>query len=363
VADYTFFTSKSGVDKPWVSRVTYVNEMGDFHDTVFGYHPGDARTQPTFWLKYVDKDGNTQFKTFNDAPWEANSSYKSWKQQHLTIVPVRPAKPSSDARQMAATPLDVNDPASRAKPAAGESEPAPSTSPPKPKFTGAVPPDYNDDTSMRNEPTRATKGEAEETPAPTAAKKTTAEQDEATDAQPAPQPKPAPRKETVEEFLARGGKITVVPAQETPEPKVTPQPKEKPDDLSIYGEGPTTDAIHAADRRRAGMGNKPKHHVFPQEPKMRKWFEDHGFTGKRDIDNYTVVLDEDLHQAIHGGGDYRLGRREWENEWNRRVWRELLDAEAAKRARNGRRLSQREIRAIIYQLMAEYGIPRKFVKY
>lgn len=360
VADFTFLTTKSGVDNPWVSRVTYVNEMGEFVDTVFGYHPGDADTEPTFWLKYADKDGKTQIKTFNDAPWGENSSYKQWKQQHLTIVPVRPARPSSDARQIAAVPPNANDPTTRARPAAGVSEPAPG----KPKFTGVVPPAYDDETSVRNEPTRGVKAATEETPAQPAIKqpaKEKAEADEAADAQPAPLPKPALRKETVEEFLARGGKITVLEPQETPEPTVTAQPREKPDDLSIYGEGPQTDAIHAADRRRAGMGNKPKHHVYPQE--MRTWFEDHGFSGRRDIDNYTVVLGEDLHQAIHGGGDYRRGRREWENEWNRRVRRELLDAEAAKQARNGRRLSQREIRAIIYRLMDEYGIPRKFVKY
>lgn len=343
-----------------MSKVTYVNEMGEFVDTVFGYHPGDADTEPTFWLRYADKDGNTQLKTFNDAPWGENSSYKQWKQQHLTIVPVRPAKPSSDARQKAAVPPNVNDLTTQAKPAAGVSKPAPG----KPKFTGVVPPAYDDETSMRNEPTRGVKAATEETPAQPAIKQPAKEKavaDEVDEAQPAPLPKPAPRKETVEEFLARGGKITVLEPQETPEPKVTAQPREKPDDLSIYGEGPQTDAIHAADRRRAGMGNKPKHHVYPQE--MRKWFEDHGFRDRRDIDNYTVVLDEDLHQAIHGGGDYRLGRREWENEWNQRVRRELLAAEAAKRARNGRPLSQREIRAIIYRLMDEYGIPRKFVKY
>jgi hypothetical protein len=367
VADYTAFTSKSGVDKPWVSRVTYVNEMGEFADTVFGYHPGDAKTQPTFWVKYADKDGATQIKTFNDAPWDEKSTYKSWKQQHLTIVPIRPATPSADARQMAAPP-NLNDPAAQVKPAAGVSEPAPATS----KFKGVVPPAYDDDASMQNEPTRATKAAADEAPEQPSAKQTAKakpEADEVVDAQPAPQPKPAPRKETVEEFLARGGIVERIPEGVSGKPnakpkshtEITAQPKEKPDDLSIYGEGPQTDAIHAADRRRAGMGNKPKHHVYPQE--MRKWFEDHGFTGKRDIDSYTVVLDEDLHQAIHGGGDYRRGRREWEDEWNRRVRRELLDAEAAKRARNGRRLSQREIRAIIYDLMEEYGIPRRFVKY
>jgi hypothetical protein len=107
----------------------------------------------------------------------------------------------------------------------------------------------------------------------------------------------------------------------------------------------------------AGMKAKPKHHVLPQE--HRPWFEDHGFKGKLDIDNFTVELEEAEHQAIHGGGNYQLGRTTG-FEWNGRVMAELT-AEEAKLG--GRLLTPREVLTIVKRLMTTYKIPANFVPY
>ncbi len=106
----------------------------------------------------------------------------------------------------------------------------------------------------------------------------------------------------------------------------------------------------------AGMKAKPKHHVFPQEE--RAWFEERGFTGEFDIDKFTVEIEEAEHQAVHGGGDYRLGRSTG-FEWNRRVMAALRSEEAGL----GRRLRRRRIFEIVQNLMEEYRIPHEFVPY
>ena len=108
---------------------------------------------------------------------------------------------------------------------------------------------------------------------------------------------------------------------------------------------------------RAGAAAPPKHHVFPQE--MRAWFEERGFKGANDIDNFTVELDQAEHQAIHGGGDWRLGRT-WPGEWNQLLERELLDAE---KLVGGRKLGFDEITTIVKEFMVEYGIDKPFVPY
>jgi Domain of unknown function (DUF4157)/Predicted lipoprotein of unknown function (DUF2380) len=172
-------------------------------------------------------------------------------------------------------------------------------------------------------------------------------------------PPPAPTKETVEEYFARTGKTSEdVRVKAGPEPKkqITAQPGAKKDDLSVYGEGQEVSAVQGADKRRAGMAAKPKHHVYPQE--IRPWFEKRGFKGKNDIDNFTVELEEAAHQAIHGGGNYRVGRT-WSNEWNQRVMRELFIAEVSK----GKALTMTEIKNLVKNLMEEYGIKGPFKPY
>jgi hypothetical protein len=61
------------------------------------------------------------------------------------------------------------------------------------------------------------------------------------------------------------------------------------DDLSrlraFYGEGPEADSLSVVDAQRASLKATRQHHVFPQDPKLRKFFEERGFVGDQDIDN------------------------------------------------------------------------------
>ncbi len=165
-----------------------------------------------------------------------------------------------------------------------------------------------------------------------------------------------PRRETVEEYLARGGKITRGPTRpHQPEPSWDRPPNLAPTRAAL-GEGPEVGALGVANRTRAGMSRLPRHHVLPQE--HRPWFEARGFTGRQNIDRFTVKMGAGPHQAIHGGGNWRLGRT-WKNEWNRRIMRELTQAEQ----RLGRQLTVREIWTTTTRLMREYRIPREFIPY
>ncbi|GIJ75396.1 hypothetical protein [Virgisporangium ochraceum] len=62
----------------------------------------------------------------------------------------------------------------------------------------------------------------------------------------------APRVETVEEFLARGGKIQQLPPGPVPEGSPTALPRETGDELRALGEGPEVEAVTEATARRAG---------------------------------------------------------------------------------------------------------------
>jgi hypothetical protein len=119
------------------------------------------------------------------------------------------------------------------------------------------------------------------------------------------------------------------------------------------GDGPEVRGMRETDRAGAGMSEAPMHHVLPQE--RRAWFEQRGFTGDMDIDHFCVRLEQAHHEAIHGGGDWRLGRM-WPKEWNRMIMKELLDAEA----RAGRELSRSEILRLVARNMRNYKIPMNF---
>ena len=75
----------------------------------------------------------------------------------------------------------------------------------------------------------------------------------------------------------------------------------------------------------AGVARPPRHHVLPQE--HRAFFEERGFTGDLDIDNFTVELETAHHQAQHGGGNWQMGR-EWPGAWNQLVMDKLRVAQA-----------------------------------
>jgi hypothetical protein len=67
------------------------------------------------------------------------------------------------------------------------------------------------------------------------------------------------------------------------------------------------------------------------------------------IDPFCVELEVAEHQALHGGGNWRLGRM-WPGEWNQMIMRTLRDAEA----RAGRMLTQNEILDIVAAAMRRY---------
>ncbi len=119
------------------------------------------------------------------------------------------------------------------------------------------------------------------------------------------------------------------------------------------GDGPEVRAMRETGKAAAGMAERPRHHVMPDE--SREWFEKHGFTGAMDIDQFCVELEEANHQAIHGGGDWRLGRT-WPGEWNRMIMRALSNAEREA----GRMLTRNEILKLVAKRMKDYNIPMNF---
>jgi len=119
------------------------------------------------------------------------------------------------------------------------------------------------------------------------------------------------------------------------------------------GEGPEVRAMRETGRAGAGMVERPKHHVLPREE--REWFEQRGFTGDMDIDQFCVRMERASHEAIHGGGDWRLGRL-WPGEWNRMIMEALRDAET----RAGRRLTQNQILRVVAREMRRYNLPMNF---
>ncbi|EAU68401.1 hypothetical protein STIAU_3312 [Stigmatella aurantiaca DW4/3-1] len=119
------------------------------------------------------------------------------------------------------------------------------------------------------------------------------------------------------------------------------------------GDGPEVRAMHETGKAGAGMPERPRHHVLPAE--FREWFEKRGFTGPMSIDQFCVELEMAHHQAIHGGGNWRLGRT-WPKEWNQMIMSVLRDAETAA----GRRLTRDQILKIVARYMRNYDIPMSF---
>jgi hypothetical protein len=119
------------------------------------------------------------------------------------------------------------------------------------------------------------------------------------------------------------------------------------------GEGPEVDAMRQRGRAGAGMTEPPRHHVLPRE--HREWFEQRGFKGEMDIDQFCVRMEQASHEAIHGGGNWRLGRT-WPREWNQLIMKALQKAET----RAGRTLKPREILNVVAEYMNEYKVPMNF---
>jgi hypothetical protein len=125
----------------------------------------------------------------------------------------------------------------------------------------------------------------------------------------------------------------------------------------LLGEGPTTDAMKVTNTTGAGAARSPRHHVLPQE--QRKFFEERGFKGDLDIDNFTVELETAHHQAQHGGGNWKMARKEWDGEWNKLIMNGLKNQEEIL----GRRLNAAEILREVESMMKLRGIPMRFVPY
>ncbi|HYO57545.1 hypothetical protein [Archangium sp.] len=86
-----------------------------------------------------------------------------------------------------------------------------------------------------------------------------------------------------------------------------------------------------------------------------EWFEKRGFTGEMSIDRFCVKMERAHHEAIHGGGDWRLGRM-WPGEWNQMIMEALRDAEMLA----GRMLTRNEILERVAFYMKRYNIPMNF---
>jgi hypothetical protein len=119
------------------------------------------------------------------------------------------------------------------------------------------------------------------------------------------------------------------------------------------GDGPEVRGMHQTGRTGAGMAEPPQHHVLPRE--FREWFEKRGFTGDMSIDQFCVKMERASHEAIHGGGDWGLGRK-WPGEWNQMIMEALQKAET----RAGRILKPSEILKVVAGYMKEYNIPMNF---
>ncbi|HEX8436846.1 DUF2380 domain-containing protein [Archangium sp.] len=120
------------------------------------------------------------------------------------------------------------------------------------------------------------------------------------------------------------------------------------------GDSPEVRAMRVTGKAGAGMARPPRHHVMPKE--FREWFERRGFTGEMDINEFCVELEEAHHQAIHGGGNWKLGRT-WPGEWNRMIMEVLGRAES----RLGRMLTRNEVLKIVAERMKTYYTPMNFI--
>jgi hypothetical protein len=122
------------------------------------------------------------------------------------------------------------------------------------------------------------------------------------------------------------------------------------------GDSPEVRAMRVTGKTGAGMAAPPRHHVMPKE--FREWFEKRGFTGEMDINKFCVKLERAHHEAIHGGGNWKLGRT-WPGEWNRMIMETLLEAETTA----GRMLTRNEVLKIVAERMKVYRIPMRFTSW
>jgi uncharacterized lipoprotein (TIGR02269 family) len=86
-----------------------------------------------------------------------------------------------------------------------------------------------------------------------------------------------------------------------------------------------------------------KHHVFPQEESLARWFKVQGI----DIHAFTIPLAKSFHAWLHSGGPKG-------GQWNE-AWRQFRD--------KNRKADAEEIWRFAFELMARFGVNGPFVSY
>jgi len=122
------------------------------------------------------------------------------------------------------------------------------------------------------------------------------------------------------------------------------------------GDSPEVRGMRVAGKAGAGMSEPPKHHVLPDE--HRAWFEERGFKGDMDIDQFCARLERARHEAIHGGGNWKLGRT-WPGGWNRMI----MEAQHRAERKAGGMLTRKESLNIVAGNMRDYTIPMNFTRW
>ncbi|MGZ3457455.1 MAG: SitA6 family polymorphic toxin lipoprotein, partial [Archangium sp.] len=87
-----------------------------------------------------------------------------------------------------------------------------------------------------------------------------------------------------------------------------------------------------------------KHHIFPQEEDLAKWFKEQGI----DIHAFTIRLPQSFHQWLHSGGP-RGG------QWNE-AWRQFV-------REKGENAKQEDIWRFAGELMMRFGVNGPLVPY
>lgn len=90
-----------------------------------------------------------------------------------------------------------------------------------------------------------------------------------------------------------------------------------------------------------GLHETEAHHPLMKGDSFRQFWKDRGFTNK-DVENFTVDLDKDIHRAIEESG-----------YWQNRVFEEIKKAERIR----GRTLTKDEVLPIINRLLGELPKP------
>jgi hypothetical protein len=116
-----------------------------------------------------------------------------------------------------------------------------------------------------------------------------------------------------------------------------------PEDLS---------GLSVRNARGAGLHNEHRHHLLPQELERQGFYSERGFA-PGEIHNYTTPLPQSDHEAIHGGGNYRLAKEKWpEGSWNERLKGDYKRAEAV----NGDKMTKEEILRHMERMRKLFGI-------